>query len=122
MAMDENQRSFKRRIAHLQVELISKDGHIALSESNDISEGGMLLTIPEDAISRLEASGMIIGEGEELRVSVSNPKKTIEFVILCSIAHLSVNAQGQYLVGVAFEDKRDSLNTFIQYLLKTING
>jgi hypothetical protein len=93
-----------------------------MSESNDISEKGMFLGVSEDSVSKLEVSGMIIGQGEDLRVSLSNPRKTMEFIILCTIAHVSINDLGQYLIGLKFEDKRDSFNKFIYFLIKTFNG
>ena len=118
MVMTDNKRKFERYMAQLKIGLLSKDGHVYTSESSDISEGGMLLVVPETDISKLEKSGSLIAQGEDFRVSLSNPENTMEFLILCSIAHVSVNDQGQYLVGLQFMDKRDTLKTFIRILLK----
>ena len=116
-----NQRQFERFSAQLKVGLVSRKGHICLSETTDLSEGGMLLTVPEAAANQLQEDGTPMTQGEELRVSMSNAEKTMEFTILCTIAHVSIESHEYYKIGLHFEDRRSTLKTFIQLLLKTLH-
>ncbi len=115
----DQKRQFERYPCDFEVGIITRDGLVYTSKSYDISEQGLLVSLSTAALSSLEKSGVVFEKDAELRVSLSNDEKTMEFVILTKIAHLHYSNEGELTaLGLHFEDKRLTLKHFISNLLK----
>lgn len=115
----DQKRQFERYPCDFEVGIITRDGHVYTSKSYDISEQGLLVSLSTAALANLEKAGMTFNKGDELRVSLSNNEKTMEFVILCKIAHTHYSNEGELTaLGLQFEDRRLTLKNFISNLLK----
>ena len=115
----DQKRQYERYPCDFEIGIITRDGHVYTSKSYDISEQGLLVSLSQAALTNLEKTGVTFEQGEELRVSLSNNEKTMEFVILTKIAHTHYSNEGELTaLGLHFEDKRLTLKHFISGLLK----
>ena len=115
----DQKRQYERYPCDFEIGIITRDGHIFNSKSYDISEQGLLVSLSVATLKNLEKAGVTFNQGDDLRVSLSNEEKSMEFIILCNIAHTHYSNEGELTaLGLHFEDRRLTLKNFINGLLK----
>ena len=118
--IDDVRRQSRRYTCDTEVGVVTISGKAYISGTLDISEEGVLLSMPVDCVAGLMQDGAEIIAGETLEILLPNHDHSKDFQVTCSIVHTKAVIDGSYIVGVKFLDQEAEVKEHIAGLKKDV--
>jgi len=99
------------------VKIFDRDGKNYLSESCDISEKGICLLIRAEQAEQFINTACQLNIGDSVKIAIEDAEGLQQRSIVCSVSHSARMPEGQFIVGLSFEDGRDETRDYILQLI-----
>lgn len=107
-------RHFERYRCDVDITIIDRSDDEHAAEACDISEEGICLLIPRSSVMNLLDAGSRLESGNGLKIIIPDIQAQPPCTMLCSIAHASSVQNGQYIIGLHFEDDSPKTRSFVR--------